>query len=119
MVIRGVSGSGAQDLEALPGREDYPAGDDGDAQWAEAMLLFEEDNFEGAGTAVRSMDQRGRKVGLFGDFLERVGHGKFVEWRANESIWMCRECLHKFEEGVKVNFNLGRWTAIWRGDGGR
>ena len=40
---------------------------------------FEEENFEGAGTEVRSMDQRDRKVGLFGDFLQRVGHGKFVE----------------------------------------
>jgi len=79
-----VSGSGAANLEALPGREDFPAGADGEAEWAEALLLFEEANFEGAGTEVRSMDQRDRKVGLFGDFLERVGHGKFVEWRANE-----------------------------------
>jgi hypothetical protein len=30
------------------------------------------------------MDQRDRQVGLFGDFLDRVGHGKFVEWRADE-----------------------------------
>ena len=84
VVIRGVGGSGAANLEALPGREDFPAGEDGDEQWTEAMLLFEDENFEGAGTEVRSMDQRDRKVGLFGDFLERVGHGKFVEWRANE-----------------------------------
>ena len=84
VVIRGISGSGAANLEELPGREDFPAGEDGDEQWAEAMLLFEEEHFEGAGTEVRSMDQRDRKVGLFGDLLERVGHGKFVEWRANE-----------------------------------
>ena len=84
VVIRGVGGSGAANLEALPGREDFPAGEDGDAEWAEALRLFEEENFEGAGIEVRSMDQRDRKVGLFGDFLERVGHGKFVEWRANE-----------------------------------
>ena len=30
------------------------------------------------------MDQRDRQVGLFGDFCERTGHGKFVEWRADE-----------------------------------
>ena len=84
IVIRGVSGSGAANLEELPGREDFPAGEDGKEQWAEAMLLFEEENFEGAGTEVRSQDQRDRKVGLFGDFLERVGHGKFAEWRSNE-----------------------------------
>ena len=55
VVIRGVSGSGAANLEELPGREDYPAGGDGDADWAEAILRFEEENFEGAGTEVRSM----------------------------------------------------------------
>ena len=84
VVLRGVSGSGAANLEALPGREDFPAGADGEAEWAEALLVFEEANFEGAGNEVRSMDQRDRKVGLFGDFLERVGHGKFVESRASE-----------------------------------
>ena len=98
VVIRGVGGSGAANLEALPGREDYPAGDDGDAQWAEAMLQFQDDNFEGAGTEVRSMDQRDRKVGLFGDFLERVGHGKFVEWRANEEHYG----LHELKVVTKV-----------------
>ena len=47
--VRGVSGSGAANLEALPGREDFPAGADGEAEWAEALLVFEEANFEGAG----------------------------------------------------------------------
>ena len=33
-----------------------------------------------AGAEVRSLDQRDRKVGLFGDWLETSGHGKYVEW---------------------------------------
>ena len=48
------------------------------------MLEYNENNFNDAGIEVRSLDQRERKVGLFGDFLERVGHGKFLEWRADE-----------------------------------
>ena len=66
------------------GREAYAAGEEGSAQWAEQILAYADDNFNDAGIEVRSMDYRDRKVGLFGDFLERVGHGKFVEWRANE-----------------------------------
>ena len=48
------------------------------------MLEFADDNFNDAGIEVRSMDQRDRQFGLFGDFLDRVGHSKFVEWRADE-----------------------------------
>ena len=47
------------------------------------MLQFTEDNFEDTGIEVRSMDKRDRGIGLFSDFLERVKHGKFVEWRAD------------------------------------
>ena len=49
VVVRGVSGSGAMNLDALPCREDYPPGEDGDADWSEAMIQFEDDNFEDAG----------------------------------------------------------------------
>ena len=68
----------------MPGREQYGPGDDAAAEWAKDMLEFTEDNFEDTGIEVRSMDKRDLEVGLFGDFLERVEHGKFVEWRANE-----------------------------------
>ena len=50
---------------------------------ARRELQFTEDNFEDTGIEVRSMDKRDREIGLFGDFLERVKHGKFVEWRAD------------------------------------
>ena len=44
------------------------------------MLNFHEVNFaQDRGIEVRSMDRRELEVGLFGDFLERMGHGKFVE----------------------------------------
>ena len=57
---------------------------EGAAEWEKSMLEFADGNFNDAGIEVRSMDQRDRQVGLFGDFLDRVGHGKFVEWRADE-----------------------------------
>ena len=38
---------------------------------------------------VRSLDQRDRKVGLFGDWLEASGHGKFIGWVQDEEtqLW--------------------------------
>ena len=84
VVVRGVEPSGAADFEAVPGREEYDLDEDGSAAWAQDMLEFADDNFNDAGIEVRSMDQRDRSVGLFGDFCERMGHGKFVEWRADE-----------------------------------
>jgi hypothetical protein len=84
VVVRSVGPSGAADFEAVPGREEYGAGEDGAAEWEKTMLEFAEDNFNDAGIELRSMDQRDLQVGLFGDFLDRVGHGKFVEWRADE-----------------------------------
>ena len=82
--MRAVEPSGAADFEAVPGREEYDSGEDGSAAWAKDMLEFADDNFNDAGNEVRSMDMRDRQVGLFGDFCERIGHGKFVEWRADE-----------------------------------
>jgi len=84
VVVRAVEPSGAADFEAVPGREEYDLGEDGSAEWAKDMLEFADDNFNDAGNEVRSMDQRDRQVGLFGDFCERTGHGKFVEWRADK-----------------------------------
>ena len=98
VVKHGVSPSGAANFEAVPGREEYPSGDEGAQEWEEAIQAFEEDNFEDAGGQVRSLDYRDRKVGLFGDFLERVGHGKFVEWRPDEA----NGGLYKLEVVTKV-----------------
>ena len=84
VVVRSVEPSGAAVFEAVPGREEYDSGEEGTAEWEKSMLEFADGNFNDAGIEVRSMDQRDRQVGLFGDFLDRVGHGKFVEWRADE-----------------------------------
>ena len=75
---------GGADLEELPGREEYGGDEDGALDWAAAALQFAEHNFNDNGAEVRSLDQRDCKVGLFGDFCERVGHGKFVEWQPDE-----------------------------------
>ena len=77
VVVHGVGPAGAANLDKLPGREEY--GPDEQEEWLQATVSFVDDNFVGEGGEVRSMDQRDRKVGLFGDFLERVGHGKFVQ----------------------------------------
>ena len=81
LVVHSVGASGAANLDALPGREDFGQGE-GEA-WLAAAVGFVDDNFDDEGGEVRSMDQRDRKVGLFGDFCERVGHGKFVQWVAD------------------------------------
>ena len=82
-VVNSVGASGAASFELVPGREQFGPGDDAAAEWERQMLQFTEDNFEDTGIEVRSMDKRDREIGLFGDFLERVKHGKFVEWRAD------------------------------------
>ena len=79
VVLRAVEPSGAADFEAVPGREEYDLGEDGSAEWAKDMLEFADDNFNDTGNEVRSMDMRDRQVGLFGDFCERMGNGKFVD----------------------------------------
>jgi len=81
VVVHSVGPCGGANLESLPGREEFGAGE-GEA-WLEAAVQFVDDNFADQGGEVRSMDQRDRKVGLFGDFCERAGHGKFVQWVAD------------------------------------
>ena len=83
VAVNSVGASGAASFELVPGREQFGPGDDAAAEWERQMLQFTEDNFEDTGIEVRSMDKRDREIGLFGDFLERVKHGKFVEWRAD------------------------------------
>ena len=73
VIKRGVDPSGAAEFEAVPAREEYESGDEASAKWAQDMLEFADDNFNDSGIEVRSMDSRDCKVGLFGDFLERVG----------------------------------------------
>ena len=87
--VHAVMASGASDFEAAPGRELF--GDD-EAGAEEQERLFNEyvdGNFDDAGAEVRTLDQRDRKVGLFGDWMEAVGHGKYIQWVKDEvtSLW--------------------------------
>ena len=52
---------------------------DGAALHEEAFNEYVDGNFDDAGAEVISLDQRDRKVGMFGDWLEASGHGKYVE----------------------------------------
>jgi len=56
----------------------------GAEQHEKDMLEYVDRDFDDAGAEVRSLDQRERKVGLFGDWLEVGGHGKCVEWVQDE-----------------------------------
>ena len=87
--LHAVLASGAADFEAAPGRELF--GDDeagADVQEA-AFNEYIDGNFDDAGAEVRSLDQRDRKVGLFGDWMEAVGHGRYIECVQDKgtSLW--------------------------------
>ena len=81
--LHAVLASGAADFEAAPGREDFGDDDEGALLHEERFNEYIDGNFDDAGAEVRSLDQRERKVGLFGDWLVASGHGKFVEWVAD------------------------------------
>ena len=98
--------SGAADFEAVPGREEYGAGEDGAAEWEKTMLEFAEDNFNDAGIELRSMDQRDLQVGLFGDFLDRVGHGSLWSGGPMRSLVGC----------TRKSYTL-KWKERWEGRG--
>ena len=70
-----VMASGAADFEAAPGRELFREGEAGAEEHERAFNEYIDGNFDDAGAEVRSLDQRDRKVGLFGDWMEAAGHG--------------------------------------------
>ena len=56
---------------------------------------FTAEDFAGddEGAEVRTLDIRDRQVGLFGDWLERSGYGKNIEWVQNAeqgNLWELR-----------------------------
>ena len=66
------------------------------------MQQYTDENFNQHGVQARTADYRERKVGLFGDFLERVGHGKYVEWVSNEEQGGYYELKLVMKVGVPV-----------------
>ena len=75
---------GAADFEEAPGREDFDEGEEGAEDHEARFNEYVDREFDDAGAEVRSLDQRDRKVGLFGDWLETSGHGKYVQWVKDE-----------------------------------
>ena len=78
--LHAVMASGAAYFEAAPGRELFREGEAGAEEHERAFNEYIDGNFDDAGAEVRSLDQRDRKVGLFGDWMEAAGHGQYIEW---------------------------------------
>ena len=78
--LNAVLASGAADFDRAPGREQYEDGEAGADQQEKDCNAYVDRDFDDAGAEVRSLDQRDRKVGLFGDWLETAGHDKYLEW---------------------------------------
>ena len=78
--VHGVTPSGDAVLEAVDdvGRELFAAGEQGAQEHEDAFLDYLGGNFADARNEVRSLDYRDRKVGHFGNWLKRVGHGEYI-----------------------------------------
>ena len=79
--LHGLAPSGDAAFEAVEevGREAFLPGEQGAQDHEDAFLEFLSGNIDDAGAEVRSLDQRDRKVGHFGDWLKRVGHGEYIK----------------------------------------
>mgnify|MGYP006092253039 CR=1 FL=1 len=76
-VVRSLGAAGASNLGKAPS----PEGLEGDDEAFEALMFdFVDENMHGRAVQERHLDRRDLELGLFGDFLEQRGHGKFVEW---------------------------------------
>ena len=76
-VVRSLGAAGAANLGSAPS----PEGLDGNDEAFEALMFtFVDENMHGRAVQEGYLDRRDRELGLFGDFLEQRGHGKFVEW---------------------------------------
>ena len=64
----------------VPRRKDYPAGEDGRVAW-KAEFNEHAGGFSHAHVAAGTARGRHGHMGMFGDYLEREGHGKFLQWQ--------------------------------------
>ena len=85
---------GPADFEEAPGREEFDKGEEGANEHEQRFNEYVDREFDDAGAEVRSLYQRGCKVGLFGDWLEMSGHGKYIQWVQHEetSLWKLEAC---------------------------
>ena len=57
------------------------------------MLGWADDNFNNDGAEQRTVDQKGRAVGIFGDVLEAHEHGHFVQWEAKSTGYVLKPVI--------------------------
>ena len=100
--VHAVGPSGDAEFEAVDevGREQFAAGDAGADAHEEAFLEYLAGNFDDAGIEVMSMDRRDLAVGHFGNWMERVGHGKYVEWllEPESQLYQLKPVMTEVEE---------------------
>ena len=83
----------------------YEDGEAGADQHENDVNEYVDRDFDDAGTEVRSLDQRERKVGLFGDWLEVGGHGKCVEWVQDQETALYTLEVVREENGTRRGSN--------------
>ena len=66
-------------LVEVPRRKDFPATEAGRLAW-KAKFNEHAGGFSHAHVSAGTARKRHGDMGLFGDYLEREGHGKYVEW---------------------------------------
>lgn len=57
----------------------------GEAQFERDFDKYVEENFDGKGVELRTIDTHELKTGFFGAWYERCGHGKCVEWQQQQN----------------------------------
>jgi hypothetical protein len=85
--MRAVAPAGAGNFSTAPDRPDFQNGAAGDDVFEREMIGWVEGNLNDAGVEARTLDARELKVGMFGDFAETRGHGKYVEWVLEPLGW--------------------------------
>jgi hypothetical protein len=85
--MRAVGPAGGANFSSAPDRPDFGADAEGDDEFEEQMLSWVDGNLNDAGIEARTLDARELKVGMFGDFAETRGHGKYVEWVLEPLGW--------------------------------
>ena len=88
--IVSVTPAGAAKFDEMPDRDNYAAGEDGEAAFAVDMEKFVAENFDGKGVELRTIDQHELKAGFFGCWHAKGGHGECVEWVELENGWELR-----------------------------
>ena len=92
--VHEVAPSGTRNLDEAP---DFLRDFGGDNETADAfeqqMLNWVDENLNEGGAEERTLDQKDRNVGLFGDFLEARQHGSFFEWVSEPTGYVLKSVM--------------------------